>query len=228
MVKKYIFCTNPSQLWFLWMLFGVFAIAWPFRKMLVDRPLMGWVVSIVLYIVGIVGGNLIPNVFCIWTACRYVMFFFIGMRIRVKSVKQEPLIIDMIPWYSWIVVDLVLFVGSIRISQQSGIIWGLLSHSVDFLLHILGASMAWTALQTWAFRINWRNNRIFKTLSRYSMSMYLFHQQIVYFTIYWLNGKINPYLHATINFAVALAGSFLISALLMKWKVTRVLIGEKS
>ena len=60
------------------------------------------------------------------------------------------------------------------------------------------------------------------------MPMYLFHQQIIYFTIYWLNGKVNPYLHAGINFVAALVGSFIISSILMRWKVTRFLIGEKA
>lgn len=59
------------------------------------------------------------------------------------------------------------------------------------------------------------------------MAIYLFHQQIIYFTIIWLNGKVNPYLNAIVNFIVALVLSSLISTLLMRFKVTRVLIGEK-
>lgn len=42
------------------------------------------------------------------------------------------------------------------------------------------------------------------------------------------DGKVNPYLHAGINFVAALVGSFIISSILMRWKVTRFLIGKKA
>jgi len=59
------------------------------------------------------------------------------------------------------------------------------------------------------------------------MQVYLFHQQIIYVFITLLNGIINPYLNAAINFAASLVLSLLISALLMKFRPTRFLIGEK-
>lgn len=65
-------------------------------------------------------------------------------------------------------------------------------------------------------------------LSKNSMTIYLFHQQIIYFTILWLNGKVNPYVNSFINFVVSLFLSSLISTMLMKFKVTRILIGEKN
>lgn len=92
--RNYILCINPSQLWFLWMLFGVFAIVWPMRKVMIEKPIVGWMISLVLYGVGLVGGRIVPNVFCIWTACQYIVFFFLGMRIRVKSDRQEMLLTD--------------------------------------------------------------------------------------------------------------------------------------
>lgn len=59
------------------------------------------------------------------------------------------------------------------------------------------------------------------------MAMYLFHQQIIYFTISALNGVVNPWINAGVNFVAAIAGSLIISAVLMRWKATRFLIGEK-
>ena len=85
--------------------------------------------------------------------------------------------------------------------------------------------MAFEALQTLAIKINWKKRRTIKTIASYSMPMYLFHQQIIYFGIVLLNGRINPWINAGINFAIALIGSFLISWILVQWKVTRVLIG---
>ena len=59
------------------------------------------------------------------------------------------------------------------------------------------------------------------------MTIYLFHQQIIYVCLYALNGLVNPYIHATINFIVAMISSSIISLILMKFKSTRILIGEK-
>lgn len=227
LVKTYLLGINPEQLWFLLMLFGVFAIVWPLRKIIMKRPPMGWLIAIVSYGIGIVGKRLLPNIFCIWTACQYVPYFYLGMRIRIKEENGESKITEVIPWFGWVGIDAILFVGSILLSEQSGTIWSLMKVGLNFFLHIVGAIMAWTTLQIFANKVNWGKSKSFKTLSSYSMPMYLFHQQIIYFTITCLNGKVAPWIHAGLNFAAALIGSFLISAVLMRWKVTRLLIGEK-
>lgn len=227
LIKKYILCINPSQLWFLWMLFGVFAIVWPLRRVMIEKPLVGWTIAIAFYGFGIIGGKFVPNVFCIWTVCQYILFFFIGMRIRVKSENQERLITEIVPWYCWLIADLVLFIGNTFARQQSGFAWRIMTFGMSFLLHIVGAIMAWTVLQTLAPHIRWQDSKVFHTLSSYSMAMYLFHQQIIYFTISALNGVVNPWINAGVNFVAAIAGSLIISAVLMRWKVTRFLIGEK-
>lgn len=225
--KKYILCISPSQLWFLWMLFGVFAIVWPLRNLIIKKPFVGWIISLVLYGVGAIGGRFIPNVFCIWTACLYVVFFFIGMRIRVKGEEQKKLFTDVVPWFCWVIEYLLLFAGNRLIGHQDGFIWSVISLGMEFLLRIVGALMAWTSLHTVASKVHWQENKVFKTLTCYSMPMYLFHQQIIYFTITQLNGVVNPWINASVNFVAAIAGSLIISALLMRWSVTRILVGEK-
>ena len=60
------------------------------------------------------------------------------------------------------------------------------------------------------------------------MPVYLFHQQIIYFAIILLNGKVNPWIHMIANFAIAVTGALIISIILMKWKITRFLLGESS
>lgn len=227
LIKKYILCINPSQLWFLWMLFGVFAIVWPLRRLMIEKPLAGWFIAIAFYGLGIIGGMFVPNIFCIWTACQYTLFFFIGMRIRAKSERQEQLITNKVPWYCWIIADIVLFAGSMLIGQKDEIIWSVISLALTFLLHVVGSFMAWTVLQALASHIHWQDSIIFKTLASYTMPMYLFHQQIIYFTIAALNGVVNPWINAGANFIVAIAGSLIISSFLMRWKITRFLIGEK-
>ncbi len=54
------------------------------------------------------------------------------------------------------------------------------------------------------------------------ISGYIFyHQQLIYVTIYLLNGKVNPYVHAIINLLFAVVASYGIGTLLMKSKMTR-------
>lgn len=226
-INSYILCITPDQLWFLWMLFGVFAVVWPVRKVLLEKPFVGWAIALIFYGIGLVGKRFIPNVFCIWTACQYVLFFFIGMRIRIKEEKEERLITEDVPWYCWVLVDLLLFASTMMVGRNSGTVWSLMAIVLNLLLHIVGSVMAWSTLQTLANKINWKSSKAFNILSSYSMPMYLFHQQFIYFTIIWLNGKVNPWINAGVNFAVALIGSFVISSILMRGKITRFLIGEK-
>lgn len=103
----------------------------------------------------------------------------------------------------------------------------ILNVGIVFILHIVGAVMAYKVLQYIAEKVDWKNNRMFISLSLYSMPMYLFHQQIIYFTIALLNGKMIPWINAGVNFLVSLIVSYLISCILMRFKVTRLLVGEK-
>lgn len=228
LIKKFILCVNPSQLWFLWMLFGVFIIAWSLWTPLSKKPVIGWTISLICYLIGIAGNKLgILNLFCIWTAFMYVPFFYIGIRIRLKEENVEYTIIEAVPWYIWLIADIFVFTCTVLIGYMNGTGWRILFHCLFFLLHVIGAIMAWTVLQMIATSCNWQNNHIFKTLSRYSMCMFLFHQQFIYFAILWLDGMVNPLLHGVFNFIVAYIGSLLISAFLMQWEVTRILVGEK-
>lgn len=227
LARKYILCVDPSQLWFLWMLFDVFAIIWPLRNVMMSEPIIGWLLSALFYGAGLVGWKLSPNVFCIWSACQYVPFFHLGMRIRVKETTEKNDITAVASWYGWIAADMFVFTCSTFVSEKVGVAWNLIRVCLNFTLHMTGTIMAWTTLQGLANCISWEGNKPFKILSSYSMPMYLFHQQIIYFTIVWLNGKVNPWLNAGVNFTAAVTGSFLISAILMRWKFTRALVGEK-
>lgn len=220
-LKSYVLGLSPAQLWFLLMIFDVFVIAWVLTNIM-TRNWIGILISVVLYGVGIIGGIAIPNVIRVLTACQYFIFFFVGFKLRQNSFDK----LKRIPWYLYIMLYSLLFC---LMKYFSNI--GYIKYLMEFLTHMTGAIMAFVVLQKLASSKNQSvksiNDYITKHISKYSMSMYLFHQQIIYFTIYWLNGKVNPYIHAGINFVVALVGSFLISSILMTWKVTRFLIGEK-
>lgn len=226
LVQTYILCVNPSQLWFLWMLFEIFIIMWLLWKLVSYNPTLGIVIAICFYFIGIIGSRVFPNYFCIWRTCQYIPFFYIGIRIRQKEENKEKIIFYQIPSLLWIAFDLFLFIVHLVLMIQTGTLMKMIKIGISFLFHVVGAVMAFVVLQRAAFCINWRESKWFNWLVSHSMPMYLFHQQIIYFVIVWLNGKVNPYINACANFIIALVGSLVISNLLMKYKATRILIGE--
>ena len=73
---------------------------------------------------------------------------------------------------------------------------------------------------------DWKKNKLFDYVSKRTMSVFLFHQQIIYIVVNLLNGLINPYLHVLINFLVSFFTSIIIANICYKSKVTRIIIGE--
>ena len=217
-IYRFLLGSSPGQLWFLLMLFWVFIIGWLLSKQIISSVAYSVIASLAIYFVGIVGNKLLPNIWMIWTACSYFPCFVLGMRVRVRPIHVSPIVL--------VLLQIVLFSCS-QMIDSIGVMWTVIGYSIDFILHLVGALMAWSVLQSVGNSVKWKDNKAISTLAKNSMPMYLFHQQIIYFTIAWLNGKIDPYLHAGINFIVALTCSYLISIMLMRWKVTRLLIGEK-
>ncbi|MBE6650785.1 MAG: acyltransferase [Ruminococcaceae bacterium] len=222
-VIKFGFGVSPNQLWFLLMLFGVFVIFHPLSNFFAKNNIGGVVLLIAFYGISLVGQRLLPNIFQIFRVCGYITQFWLGFKIR----QYGSFYLKKIPMLVWIFVDVVLYAMYCVISEMSGIIFKLLNYGVGFLLHIVGALMAFIVLQKLAEHIKYKNSKLFVFFSKNSMPVYLLHQQVVYVLVYLLNGKINPYIHAGINFIGSMAVSLLIAALLMKFKCTRFLIGEK-
>ena len=221
-IKKFALGISPNQLWFLLMLFGVFMIFYPLSSFFEKHHAYGAIVVILIYGIGFVGFQTLPNVFQIFRACTYLPLFWLGFKIRQCGSEW----LKKIPAIAWLVVDILLFILTEYLSKFENLFFVLLFHGFSFLLHIIGALMAFVILQKIASLIRWKESKIFGFFSEKSMPIYLFHQQIVYLFLYWLNG-INPYFHATINFIAAMLISLLLSYLMMKFKWTRLLIGEK-
>ena len=225
--KKYVLCINPSQLWFLWMLFGVFAIAWPLKRLMTEKPVIGWLIALAFYGIGVAGDRVLPNMFCVWNAFGFFPFFFIGIRIRVREEEGKGTALRPGSWMIWAGVYILLFALVQFLDGSLGTGNDAIRAGVSFVRNAAGAAAAFGALQRLAPLIPWKRSGLFRKLASYSMPMYLFHQQIIYFVIVWLNGKVNPWINAGANFVLSALGAFLISALLMRWKTTRLLIGEK-
>lgn len=222
-IKRYILGTSPNQLWFLLMLFFVFMIFYPLTSFFEKHNIGGAIIVIGIYGIGLIVSKKLPNVFQVFRACMYLPLFWLGFKIRQYGSQR----LMRIPSLVWVAADVLLFTLVQYLSGFDATIIKLLNLGLSFLLHIIGALMAFAVLQKLANRVNWKESKVFTLLSKNSMPVYLFHQQVIYVFISLLNGVINPYLHAGINFIGAMAVSLLISTLLMKFKWTRFLIGEK-
>ena len=220
-IWRYALATAPSQLWFLIMLFWCFIGAWLLSDVINSSNFATVAIAFLSFGIGFAGGIVLPNFFCIWTAYQFFPFFVLGM--KVKQWKW----IERIPGWLYGISDVFLFSLWLLIHGGETTVVKFLTVCLEFVLHFVGALMSWSILQWIGDRINWRKNKVFSTLSKYSMPIYLFHQQLIYFTIIWLNGKVNAWINAGVNFVVALISSLLISMVLMYWKTTRMLIGEK-
>lgn len=216
-IKKYVIACSPSQLWFLWMLFWVFIIFWLLSNVL-RTNIIGFVLAMCLYSIGVLGIKYLPNMFCIWSGCQYIIYFWVGFKLR----EYDEKIIRNVPLIAWLALDIILFLAE-RMIDPSGIIFIMF----ELVLHTIGAISAFEILQYFARKIRWRESKTFQLLAKNSMPMYLVHQQVIYFTIMWFNGRVNPYVNAIINFVFAMMISLGLSIILMKHNWTRFLIGEK-
>ncbi|HAT4232907.1 TPA: acyltransferase [Clostridium perfringens] len=222
-IKKYILGISPSQLWFLLMLFIVFIMAYFLSNLLYDRIVYGINISLILYVIGLAGGLVLSNYFQIFTACRYFIFFYMGMQVRHYGMKE----LNRIPLVVYIILDIALFVFYMIFLNQVGIFYKLIRIGIEFVLHIIGCLMMFIILNKIASKVQYEQNKLYLFLNKYNFTIYLFHQQVIYWVITLFNGKISPLLLVIMNFVVAMLVSSIIAVLLGKTKITRILVGMK-
>lgn len=82
LIVKYILAESPEQLWFLFMLFDLFIMAFFMSKIKYKNKVVEGVSGLLVYAVGFVGMSVLPNYFQIFIACQYYLFFLIGSMIK--------------------------------------------------------------------------------------------------------------------------------------------------
>lgn len=73
--------------------------------------------------------------------------------------------------------------------------------------------------------INAKKSKLWNGFKKRSFGIYLFHQQIIYLTIIPLNGKVPPIVQVMISFLCAVGVASIITAVLKRFKLTRILYG---
>ncbi len=224
LINYYLLGTSGEQLWFLLMLFWVFAFFYPVSRFADKHPFLGLIIAFGFYGIGLVGNHFLPNYYQIFTGCSYVLYFYLGFIIRKFGLSK----LNKIPVPFYIVLQMALFVGSYFYSQTAlnGRIFSGIGLAIELVLHVFGAIAAFVVLQKLANHVRWKNETM-QFIGDKSMTIYLFHQQIIFFVIYRLNGVASPYLVAFLSFAISFGLSLSISALLLRWNPTRFLVGEK-
>lgn len=222
-VVDYLLVKDAGQIWFLVMLFGVFLLFWPLSDFFAKHHWAGALAMLGIYASRFIGGRFLPNYFSIWNVTKFLAVFWIGFKLRQGTLD----FIRKIPLWLWIAgYTALMLLYEINLSAY-GVLGVLVSYGVEFAVHAVGAVMAFFALQWLAKKVRWKENNIFGFFAKHSMVIYLFHQQIIYFTIRELNGLLNPYVHAMVNFVCATIISAAISALIMRFRATRAFVGEK-
>ncbi len=219
LVRKFLLGCSPSQLWFLLMLFWVFAIFWLLSDLADRRPVLAGVLVCGLYGLGMYA----PQVYCFSRGLEYLLFFYAGFLIRKLDLGNR--LLYRIPSLVYLGADLALYGFARFVEQRPGFLFRLLSLGSGAAVHLLGAVAAFAVLQRLADRI--RESRVLEFFGRHSMAVYLVHQQLIYFSIGLLNGRVPPVLVVLGNFVISIGISTGFSLLMEKRKWTRFLLGSK-
>jgi surface polysaccharide O-acyltransferase-like enzyme len=174
-----------------------------------------------IFVVGNALNELLPDIFKIWTACMYLPMFALGVLIR----QRKHACTNKIHLLFLSLMHIILFVITYYVPGVQTRFSQIYMPALNLLLHSVGAVTAFFVLQLVCSVI--KDSKTVKILAKHSMCVYLFHQQIIYFVITALNGKVGIYYIVALSFLISLAVSLVISKVLSCFKVTRICIGEK-
>lgn len=170
-------------------------------------------------------GKIFSNVFQILTSMRFLLFFYIGCIIRKKHPNIQSNIM-LLYGLLFLIINLICFTFlNIDLSINVNIIKGI-NLIVRCICEVSGAIMAFLLLSCCASKIHWEHKFV-TNLTIVSFPIYLFHQQIIYVLLWNFQSMINPYIMCTLNFLCSIIVSYCISLTLMKYKVTKNIIGIK-
>ena len=222
---NFVVAINPSQLWYMVMLFGVFFLFWFLSDYIREHDGKGALLLSTIYVLSFVLSRLVPNIFQIISICKHLLFFWLGFKLRQKKDLQ----IRKIPVYLWVLADLAIFcVVNIVNTYNTNIFTKVLLVGGNIVLNLIGALMAFFVLQYIADKWKgWRRNYIFSWLSKNNMIIYMLHQQLIYLTISWFNGRIPNMCLLFLNFSFSICASIVITWCMGKTSFTRKLLSIK-
>ena len=218
LIHKYVLAEAPSQLWFLVMLFTLFCLFSLLSDFFYhENAFWGIVISCSCYAIGLWGSRRYLNVFQIWTALKYIVFFYIGFYLR----KKQNNFLYSIPWFAYFLVHLgsflVVFYGSP--SQKMGDV-------LTFVCNIAGA-LAVIMLLNRCDADKLCKHVLYQFMKRHNLVMYCFHQQLVYISLTLFSHKLPNPLLVVVNFVFATLVSGLIAVIISKLRICKTVYGYR-
>ena len=160
------------------------------------------------------------NVFQIAMAFKYAGYYYFGAYIcKVgKEFKKILLPISVVGSVSFFAISYMAEITT------NGPVWfrmlGLLS---VYLSSYMGFFMIYMSCELLNENRKETKIKIWNILKEKSFGIYLFHQQLIYITIMWLNGRIHPVLQVCMSFVIAIALSSVITDILQHFNITKKL-----
>lgn len=222
-IKKFVLGISPSQLWFLLMLFWQFVLFQSLSTKIFakKKTTVVWGAVFILCIYGgmILGRVGIPNVYQILTAMQYSLFFYLGMLFRrMNSARYVNCAVFLGGGATSIL--LFAFIQYLHVTQSSIKAIGILLYPVVSLTGVFSSIVGILLIHN-RFSIGTQDFNFDA-----GMTVYLFHQQLIYISICLFNRPWMPPVALTaINFFVGLLGGICIHTMLKKSKLMRALFG---
>ena len=218
-VEKFVLGKEPAQLWFVLMLFWVVAIFWLISDFVNYHSSLGFLIVCSIYCIGMFA----PAYYRINNGLQYMLIFYIGFLFRKYNLGNK--IFYKIPSVVYVGANIGLFILVDVLKNQEAVLMRFFFYGFDVLLSMVGAIGAFVILQRVICRFP--QSKILHFLSPYSFTIYLVHEQMIYFTIGWFNGIVPPIAVVSFNFFISLTVSTLFAIIMNKTRITRFLIGNK-
>lgn len=213
-IYKYFLGFEPSQLWFLLMMFWLYIIGCITNNKINFTKKNIFIVAIICPIISYILSKC--NILQIGTAFSYFPFYFFGGYISKQKIteKSKKAII-----YTLMVIIINLII--IKVGHKQALQYRFITKYLQLLTSCLEVFIFYL------LTLNFKGtcNKIYRTVESNSFGIYLFHQQIIYFCLYLTRAELKPPIQITLNFTVALVLSTLLTIMLKKNKHTKRMFG---
>ncbi len=162
------------------------------------------------------------NVFQVSTAIKYAGYYYLGAYLYKKKIENKWMIhISGCGSIVFGVIDKI-----IETNTSSSVLVRSFGLILGYMCSYMGVVFVYCIVKLISEKLNnVRKAKIWNGMKEKSFGIYLFHQQIIYLTIIPLNGKVTPIVQVIISFLCAVGLASIITAVLKKFKLTRVLYG---
>lgn len=221
-IKNYLFGYGPAQLWYILMLFFLFIMVYyPSKYLIKLKGVNIQILCVSLYMLYIVGSVYLKLPFQLWSVCKFMPFFILGMSLR----KYDYQIMNNYMCIILLCINLVMLYIYIKMPENT-IIYSLLRKIVAYFISYTGILEMITINHRLQYLKIW-STRLYKVFEKNSFAIYLIHQQIIWCVVTALNSKVSSVILAICNVTISCSLSILLAEFLRKNKITSLFIGEK-